>query len=92
MNNHLIMEELLGLLESHGIKTRKDALNESTGGLCKINGEQILFLDKDAQTDRLTALCADAVIKLIDIDTIYLKPETREFIERRIAETCNENG
>ena len=84
MDDHLILQELIELLESYGIRTRIEALNESNGGLCTINGEKILFLNTYDQSKEQAAVCVDAVLKAIDIEAIYIKPEIRTFIEKRI--------
>jgi hypothetical protein len=84
LDDHLILEELIGLLESNGIRTRVEDLNESNGGLCTINGEKILFLNTHYQSDELAICCADAVLKVVDIEAVYIKPEIRAFIEKQI--------
>ncbi|MCP4714540.1 MAG: hypothetical protein GY868_05430 [Deltaproteobacteria bacterium] len=84
MNHHLLLEELTGLIESCGVSTRRENLDESCGGLCTISGEKILFLDAHAAPEDLTHLCADVLARIIDIETIYLKPQTRLYIEQHI--------
>jgi hypothetical protein len=80
-----ILEEILGLLESCGVKIRKELLDGSGGGLCRIQGERVLFLDRQAKSDELAAVCAEAVLKVVDIEKIYMRPEVRSFIENQVA-------
>ena len=51
------------------------------GGLCKVKGDTILFLDTQSQPAELAAVCAEAVLNVVDIETIYIRPEVRQFIE-----------
>jgi hypothetical protein len=81
MNEQRILEELLALLESNGIKIRNEPLGGSGGGLCSVKGEPIFFVDTQAPSAETAALCAEAVSKTVDIDNIYIKPEVRQFIE-----------
>ena len=81
MNNQMILEELIALLESKSVKIRTEPLGGAGGGLCSVKGDKIFFVDTDAPCAEVTALCAEAIVKLIDIDNIYIRPEVRQFIE-----------
>jgi hypothetical protein len=81
MNEQQILEELLALLESNGVIIRNEPLGGSGGGLCTIKGRQILFVDTQAPSIVMAAVCAEAVPKVADIEQIYIKPQVRQFIE-----------
>ena len=81
MNTYTILDDLIALLDAHGVKIRMEALDESSGGLCRVHDQNILFLDKNAGTDQQVHICAEAVLKLIDIGAVYLKPEVRQLLE-----------
>ena len=81
MNEQRILEELLALLEARQVKIRREPLGGCGGGLAVMKGENLFFVDTDAPSAEVAALCADAVVKLLDIETIYLLPEVRRFIE-----------
>ena len=81
MNEQIILEELLALLEAGDVSIRNEPLGGSGGGLCTVKGQNIFFLDTQAPSAETAALCADAVTKTVDIETVYIKPEVREFIE-----------
>jgi len=85
MNEQRILEELLSLLEQNSITIRAEALGGSGGGLCTIKGQSIFFVDTQAQSADVAAICAEAVSKVADIEKVYIKPEVRRFIE----EHCN---
>ena len=81
MNEQAILDELLALLEASNVKIRSEPLGGNGGGLCSIKGEQIFFVDTQASTADVAALCAEAVKKVIDIEKVFIKPQVRQFIE-----------
>jgi len=81
MNEQRILEELLTLLEANGVAIRKEPLGGNGGGLCTVKGQSIFFVDTQAPSAEVAALCSQAVSKTIDIEQIYIKPELRQFIE-----------
>ncbi len=81
MNEQRILEELVMLLESNGVTIRREPLAGGAGGLCTVSGRHIFFLDTQASSVEVASAAAEAVAKLIDIESIYLRPEIREFIE-----------
>jgi hypothetical protein len=83
MNEQRILEELLALLEAGRVKIRNEPLGGRGGGLAVMKGEKVFFVDTDAPSAEVATQCAQAVTKLLDIETIYLRPEVRQFIENR---------
>ena len=81
MNEQMILQELLALLESNGITIRNEPLGGNGGGLCTIKGERLFFVDTQASSLSVAAMCAEAVPKVVDIEQIYIKPQVRQFIE-----------
>lgn len=81
MNEQGILEELLALLEAKGVTVRTEPLGGSGGGLCTIKEQKIFFVDTQATSAEVAALCAEAVSKVMDIENVYIKPEVRGFIE-----------
>ncbi len=75
------MEELLALLESNSVAIRDEPLGGNGGGLCSVKGQQIFFVDTQAPSEIVAAICAQAVPKVVDIEQVYIKPEVRQFIE-----------
>lgn len=76
------MEELLALLEANGVAVRSEPLGGSGGGLCSVKGEKLFFVDTQATSAEMAAICAEAVAKVVDIEGIFIRPEIREFIEK----------
>jgi hypothetical protein len=87
MNDQIILEDLLVLLEANGVKIRSEPLGGGGGGLCTIKGEHIFFLDTQSASSETAIICAEAVSKVVDIESIYIKPQIREFIENHKNET-----
>ena len=81
MNEQRILEELLSLLEANSVTVRAEALGGSGGGLCTVKGQSIFFVDTQAQSADVAAVCAEAVSKVADIEKLYIKPEVRQYIE-----------
>jgi len=81
MNEKTILEQLLELLESNGVTIRPEPLGGRGGGLCTIKNEQIFFVDTQCRSAEMAALCALAVVKVLDVEMIYIRPEVRQFIE-----------
>ena len=87
MNEQRILEELLALLEANGVTIRNEPLGGSGGGLCTIKGEHVFFVDTQAGSAEAASTCAEVVSKLLDIETLYVRPEVRLFIESHTNQT-----
>ena len=81
MDEQRILEELLELLQANGVIVRNESLGGSGGGLCTVKGKQIFFVDTQAPSADVAALCAQAVAKVTDIEKLYIRPQIRQFIE-----------
>ena len=92
MNEQRILEELLSLLEQNSVTIRAEALGGSGGGLCTIKGQSIFFVDTQAQSADVAAICAEAVSKVADIEKVYIRPEVRQFIENQCNSKKNGRG
>jgi len=81
MNEQRILEELIALLEANSVIIRNEPLGGSGGGLCTIKGRPTFFADTQAPSADVAALCAEAILKVVDIEKLYIRPEVRQFIE-----------
>ncbi len=81
MDEQRILDELLVLLEAHRVKIRREPLGGRGGGLATMKGQSIFFVDTEAASAEVASLCAEAIVGLLDIEAIYLRPEVRQFIE-----------
>ncbi len=91
MNQQRISEDLLALLEANGVAIRNEPLGGSGGGLCTVKGQAVFFVDTQATSAELAALCAEAVSKVVDVEKVYIRPEVRQFVENhcKIKQTKN---
>ena len=85
MDEQTILDELLALLKENGIKVRSEPMGGSGGGLCTVKGQSVLFVDTDSSPAETANVCAEAVAKLVNIETVYLRPEVRRYIEDRVG-------
>ena len=83
MDEQRILDELLALLEANNVAIRREPLGGRGGGLASVKGGHLFFVDTQASCAEVAALCAEAVTKLVDVETVYLRPEVRQFIEGR---------
>ena len=81
MNEQGILDELLALLEANEVTIRSEPLGGSGGGLCTIKDRRILFVDTQAPSIATAMICAEAVLKVVDVEQVYIKPQVRQFIE-----------
>ena len=81
MNDQQLLQELEALLEALGIRVRHETLEGFAGGMCTVNGRCCMFLDISAQPSDLARLCALELIKKADLETLYLRPEVRRYLE-----------
>jgi hypothetical protein len=84
MDQQAIFEELLVILEQNGVVIRTEPLCGGGGGLCKLKDKTIFFVDSEASAAEMAMICAQAVADMTDTDSIYLKPQVRDFIEKAV--------
>ena len=81
MDEQRILEELLALLEANGVEIRSEPLDGSGGGYCTVKGRRMFFVDTQAPSAVVAAICAEALPKVADIEQLYIKPQVRQFIQ-----------
>jgi hypothetical protein len=81
MNQRQILEELVSLLETHGVQVRDEPLAGQHSGLCTVRGRPIMFLDSDSSVQDNADACAEAAGQAINIEELYIKPQVRQYIE-----------
>ena len=77
-----LLGDLLELAEQLGLEVRQAPLGGEGGGLAKLRGKEILFVDIDAPGDVQLEKTAAALSRLADrLETIYVKPAVRALLE-----------
>ena len=80
MDKQKILDELVALLEANGVEVRRESFGGGGGGLCRVKGQTIFFIDEEASLAEKAAICAEAVSEVVNIEDIYIRPEVRECI------------
>lgn len=81
MEEEAVLDELLALLEHSGVSIRTEPMGGAGGGLCKMKDKQVFFVDAEAATADMVAVCAEAVRETVDVEKIYIRPQIRAFLE-----------
>jgi hypothetical protein len=83
MNLASRLESLLDVAEQIGIDVRCEQMGGDGGGMCKLRGQYVLFVDLSADLatryDRVVA----ALAHVSDLDQHYLPPEIRDDLEKQ---------
>jgi len=74
-------DTILELLAKLGVETRREHLGGEGGGLCRLRGKAVVFIDLDADVATQISRCIDALVGLPEIDAMYLPPTIREQVE-----------
>jgi len=82
MEDHAILDELLALLGQNNVTIRSEPMGGAGGGLCKIKDKQLFYVDTEAHSAEMAVTCAQAVNEIMDIESIYIRPQIRDFLEK----------
>lgn len=85
MNYSKIVAELEEIIKQLGIYLRYEK-GDFEGGYCILRDKRILVVNKRLLDVRKASILARALNE-IGIESLYLKPEIREFIEDEVAKT-----
>lgn len=77
------MEALLGVAEQLEIEIRAEALGGEGGGLCRLKGRRVLFVDTAADLATRYERTLAAMADLPDLEGWFLPPQVRDDLERR---------
>ncbi len=77
------LEALLNLAEGLGIEVRAEPMGGEGGGLCKLRGRRVLFLDTAADLATRYDRTVAAMAGLSELDDHFLVPEVRRDLERQ---------
>lgn len=84
MKDELLLSQLEDLAYKLGIAIRNDKVtrDESSGrgGLCRIRGEYVLFLDSQATTKEKILVSIEA-LKQFDLGDVHVMPVIRDLLE-----------
>lgn len=75
------LEVLLTAAEEIGVDVRAEPMGGDGGGLCRLKGKRVLFVDTSADLATRYDRTLSALAPLPELDQRYLPPEVREDIE-----------
>jgi hypothetical protein len=75
------LEALLTLAEHVGIDVRAEPMGGTGGGLCRLRGKRVLFVDTAADLEIRYEKTLNALAPLPELETHFLTPEIRRDIE-----------
>jgi hypothetical protein len=76
------LDRVIEIAEELGVQVRREAIDGESGGLCRIKGKHVLFIDTLADVPTSLDRCLEALARLPGIDDHYLRPDIREGIDR----------
>ncbi len=79
------LESLLQAAEQLGIEVRAESMGGEGGGLCRLRGRPVLFVDTAADLATRYDRTLDAVAGLPELESLYLLPEVRADLERQAS-------
>jgi hypothetical protein len=83
LEEEILLSQLEDLAHSLGIKVRYEQLKKESsffpGGLCKVQGENVLIINSKAATGDKVETMAKALITY-DLGQVYMRPALREFL------------
>jgi len=85
MDDNSALSQLEGLAHQLGIQIRYEKIAEeelkSTGGLCRVKGENVIIINSKATTKHKIKTLGKA-LKNFDLSNVYIRPALRELLER----------
>jgi len=75
-------DTVLGLLTKLGVEIRREHLGGEAGGLCRIRGKSVVFIDLDADIATQLSRCVEALAGIPETDAMYLPPTLREQVQK----------
>lgn len=77
------LENLLTVAEEIGVDVRAEPMGGDGGGLCRLKGKLVLFVDTSADLATRYDRTLTAIATLPELDQRYLPPEVRDDVDRQ---------
>jgi len=84
------LDTMVRLFEQLGVEVRQERLGGSGGGLCRIRGRRVVFVDLDADAATRLDRSIEALAAVPEAATVYISPELRERMDRFRGVVANE--
>ncbi len=79
--NSTHLDTVIEVFDRMGIAVRWEHLGGAGGGLCRIRGKQVLFVDADADPATRLDRTITSFATLPDSESVYLVPAVRERVD-----------
>jgi hypothetical protein len=76
------LEDVLTVFERMGVDVRSEPLGGDGGGLCRLRGKAVLFVDTMADSATRLQRALEGLADLPGIDDAYLRPDLRDAVDR----------
>ena len=86
------LDTIVRLFEQLGVEVRQERLGGSGGGLCRIRGKQVVFVDLDADAATRLDRCVEALATVPEAAAVYISPELREWMDNLRAGGSSEGN
>lgn len=82
-----LLQELEAVAAELAVEVRREDLDGSRGGLCRLRDRTCILLDRGLSLSERVDLMAQALSQ-IPLEGVFLRPVVRELLERRSASPC----
>ena len=84
------LDTIVRLFEQLGVEVRQERLGGSGGGLCRIRGRRVVFIDLDADAATRLDRSIEALAAVPEAAAVYVNQELRERMDRFRGVAANE--
>jgi hypothetical protein len=88
MNDAHLLQELEAAASELSVEVRREDLEGSRGGLCRVRGQDCILVDQRLSVSERIGLMTDALSRL-PLDDVFLRPAVRELLEGRCADPAD---
>ena len=81
MEHQALLSALLDLADQIGFEVRREYLGGDGGGLCRLRGKWVLFVDTGASVAEQLAQAASALANREELESKYLLPQVRQVLD-----------
>ena len=82
MDDGVLLERVIELAAQLGIEVRREPLDGEGGGLCRIRGRPVLFIDTLADVGVRLDRCLEALAETPGVNDLYVRPDIRERLDQ----------
>lgn len=87
MDHARLLQELEAVAAELAVEVRREDLDGSRGGLCRLRGRTCILLDRSLSVPERVDLMVGALSQLA-LDDVFVRPAVRELLERRSIAPC----